>query len=141
MLKIVDNDLFVMDMCLGFGFVVKYVVVLMCEVVFDVVLMVCILMCVFVFEVMGCYVGWIVVVGGFVGEVLGDVLYVILFFEILFDEVVFFVCVKDFVVKYEYCVVVVFEGMCYVDGWFFVEVGGKDVFGYVQFGGVVVIVV
>lgn len=136
--KIIDNDLVVIDICFGFGLVVKYIVVLVCEVVLDVVVMVEIFIKVFVYEVMGCYVGWFVVVVGLVGEGFDDVLYIILLFECVYDEVVFLVKVKVVVECVGYCVVVVFEGIQIVDGCFVVDVGGgKDFFGYIQFGGVV----
>lgn len=83
--KIVDNDLFLIDCCFGFGLVVKYVVILSCEVGYDVVFMVWIFIKIFVFEVMGCYVGWIIVVCGLVVENVGELLYILLFFEVLFD--------------------------------------------------------
>lgn len=140
--KIIDNDLVVIDICFGFGLVVKYIVVLVCEVVLDVVVMVEIFICVFIYEVMGCYVGWLVVVVGLVGNGDDEVLYIILLFECVYDEGVFLVKVKVVVECVGYCVVVVLEGIVIVDGCFVVDVGGgKDLFGYVQLGGVVVYLV
>lgn len=128
--KIVDNDLLIIDVSSGFGLVVKYIVVSCCEVFLDVVSMCVIFIKVFVMEVMGWYVGWIVVSVGFVKDNLDDVFYVILFFEIVFDQKVFFKKVDDIVKKVGYCVIVVFEGVCIVDGIFLVDVGIIDVFGY-----------
>lgn len=45
-------------------------------------------------EVMGCYVGWIVVFGVLVWCEVGDLFYIIVFLEIVFDCFVFFDKVK-----------------------------------------------
>jgi 6-phosphofructokinase 1 len=134
--KTVDNDLPITDTCPGFGSVAKYVAVSTREAALDVASMARTSTRVFILEVMGRHAGWIAAAAGLAGEKEGDPPHIILFPEIPFDEAAFLARVKDCVLRYEYCVVVVSEGAQYADGRFLAEAGGKDAFGHAQLGGV-----
>jgi 6-phosphofructokinase 1 len=134
--KTVDNDLPVTDTCPGFGSVAKYVAVSTREAALDVASMARTSTRVFILEVMGRHAGWIAAAAGLAGETPADAPHVILFPEVPFDEAAFLARVKQCVVDYEYCVVVVSEGARHADGRFLAEAGGKDAFGHSQLGGV-----
>jgi ATP-dependent phosphofructokinase / diphosphate-dependent phosphofructokinase len=134
--KTVDNDLPITDNCPGFGSVAKYVAVSTREAALDVASMARTSTRVFILEVMGRHAGWIAAAAGLAGHTDADAPHVILFPEIPFDEAAFLARVKDSVMRYEYCVVVVSEGARYADGRFLAEAGGKDAFGHAQLGGV-----
>ena len=134
--KTVDNDLPVTDTCPGFGSVAKYVAVSTKEAALDVASMARTSTRVFILEVMGRHAGWIAAASGLAGEAAADAPHVILFPEIPFEEERFLARVKECVLRYEYCVVVVSEGARYADGKFIAETGGKDAFGHAQLGGV-----
>ena len=133
--KTVDNDLPVTDVCPGFGSVAKYVAVSTMEAALDVVSMSRTSTKVFILEVMGRHAGWIAAAGGLAGNVAGDPPHIILFPEVPFDERAFLAKVKDSVEKYEYCVIVVSEGVRRKDGTFLAETGLRDSFGHAQLGG------
>jgi 6-phosphofructokinase 1 len=134
--KTVDNDLPITDTCPGFGSVAKYVAVSTREAALDVASMARTSTRVFILEVMGRHAGWIAAAGGLAGETAAQAPHIILFPEIPFDEAAFLARVKDCVIRYEYCVIVVSEGARYADGRFLAEAGGKDAFGHAQLGGV-----
>jgi 6-phosphofructokinase 1 len=134
--KTVDNDLPVTDCCPGFGSVAKYVAVSIREAGFDVASMAKTSTKVFVMEVMGRHAGWIAAAGGLAQEAPGDAPHVILFPEITFDEGAFLVRVKECVEKYDYCAIVVSEGLRNPEGKFVAEAGTRDAFGHAQLGGV-----
>jgi len=138
--KTVDNDLPVTDNCPGFGSVAKYVAVSTREAALDVLSMAKTSTKVFVLEVMGRHAGWIAAAGGLAGKEPGDAPHIILFPEVPFDEKAFLARVKECVEKYEYCVIVVSEGVQTGDGKFLAEAGTRDAFGHAQLGGVAPVV-
>jgi 6-phosphofructokinase 1 len=138
--KTVDNDLPITDNCPGFGSVAKYVAVSTREAALDVLSMSKTSTKVFVLEVMGRHAGWIAAAGGLAGSKPGDAPHIILFPEIPFDQDAFLRRVKDSVIRYDYCVIVVSEGAHYADGRFLAEAGTRDAFGHAQLGGVAPVV-
>ena len=138
--KTVDNDLPITDNCPGFGSVAKYVAVSIREAAFDVASMAKTSTKIFVLEVMGRHAGWIAAAGGLAAEKKGDAPHIILFPELVFDEVAFLKRVDECVKKYGYCAIVVSEGIKNPEGQFLAEAGGKDSFGHAQLGGVAPVV-
>ena len=134
--KTVDNDLPHTDCCPGFGSVAKYVAVSTLEAGLDVASMARTSTKVFVLEVMGRHAGWIAAAGGLAGAKASQPPHIILFPEIPFVPQEFLDRVKQCVVDYGYCVVVVSEGAAYADGRFVADAGTKDAFGHTQLGGV-----
>jgi 6-phosphofructokinase 1 len=134
--KTVDNDLPVTDVCPGFGSVAKYVAVSTREAALDVASMAKTSTKVFVLEVMGRHAGWIAAAAGLAGATPAEAPHVILFPETPFDEQGFLTKVKHCVERYDYCVVVVSEGVRDPDGRFLAESGTRDAFGHAQLGGV-----
>ena len=134
--KTVDNDLPVTDNCPGFGSVAKYVAVSTMEAALDVASMAKTSTRVFILEVMGRHAGWIAAAGGLAGKDPGSAPHIILFPEVPFDQPRFLERVQECVDRYEYCVVVVSEGLRRPDGRFVAEAGGRDAFGHAQLGGV-----
>ncbi|RMD71575.1 MAG: 6-phosphofructokinase [Gammaproteobacteria bacterium] len=134
--KTVDNDLPITDNCPGYGSVAKYVAVSIREAGFDVASMSRTSTKVFVMEVMGRHAGWIAAAGGVAAEREGDAPQVILFPEVPFDEAAFLAKVEESVRRYDYCAVVVSEGVKNKEGKFLSEAGTRDAFGHVQLGGV-----
>src|ERR1700722_16522396 len=134
--KTVDNDLPHTDCCPGFGSVAKYIAVSTLEAGLDVASMARTSTKVFVLEVMGRHAGWIAAAGGLAGAKASQPPHIILFPEIPFVPQEFLDRVKQCVVDYGYCVVVVSEGAAYADGRFLAEAGTQDAFGHTQLGGV-----
>jgi len=134
--KTVDNDLAVTDNCPGFGSVAKYVAVSVREAGFDVASMAKTSTRVFILEVMGRHAGWIAAAAGLAATQPGDPPHIILFPEVVFDRQRFLARVKECVERYEYCVVVVSEGLKNAEGKFLSEAGTRDAFGHAQLGGV-----
>jgi 6-phosphofructokinase len=134
--KTVDNDLPITDNCPGFGSVAKYVAVSIREAGLDVASMCETSTKVFVMEVMGRHAGWIAGAAGLAAEQEGDAPHIIVFPEIAFDKTAFFSKVKDSVVRFGYCAIVVSEGAHYKDGTFLADQGTRDAFGHAQLGGV-----
>jgi 6-phosphofructokinase 1 len=95
---------------------------------------------IFVMEVMGRHAGWIAAAGGLASEKEGDAPHIILFPEVTFDEDKFLKRVKQTVKKYEYCAIVVSEGVKNSEGKFLAEAGSRDAFGHAQLGGVAPVV-
>jgi ATP-dependent phosphofructokinase / diphosphate-dependent phosphofructokinase len=138
--KTVDNDLPITDNCPGFGSVAKYVAVSIREASFDVASMAKTSTKIFVMEVMGRHAGWIAAAGGIAAEKEGDAPHIILFPEIVFDQEKFLEKVEQTVKKYDYCSIVVSEGVKNNDGKFLAEAGSRDAFGHAQLGGVAPVV-
>lgn len=138
--KTVDNDLPITDTCPGFGSVAKYIAVSIREASFDVASMAKTSTKVFVLEVMGRHAGWIAAAGGLAAEKEGDGPHIILFPEIIFDQAKFLAKVKESVEKYDYCSIVVSEGLKNAEGKFLAEAGSRDAFGHAQLGGVAPVV-
>ena len=134
--KTVDNDLPITDNCPGFGSVAKYVAVSTREAAYDVASMAKTSTKIFVMEVMGRHAGWIAAASGLAAEQEGDAPHIILFPEIAFDQDKFMKQVNRTVKKYDYCVIVVSEGVRYKNGKFLSDSGTKDAFGHAQLGGV-----
>ena len=134
--KTVDNDLPITDNCPGFGSVAKYVAVSIREAGFDVASMAKTSTKVFILEVMGRHAGWIAAAGGLAHEQASDAPHLILFPEIAFDEDAFIARVEDCVTQYDYCAVVVSEGLRTASGDFVSDTGSTDAFGHAQLGGV-----
>ena len=134
--KTVDNDLPVTDNCPGFGSVAKYVAVSTQEAAMDVLSMAKTSTKVFILEVMGRHAGWIAAAGGLAGKNPQDAPHIILFPEIPFKKREFLKRVRECVIKYDYCVIVVSEGAAYANGKFLAEAGTRDAFGHAQLGGV-----
>nr|VFK44496.1 MAG: 6-phosphofructokinase 1 [Candidatus Kentron sp. SD]VFK48608.1 MAG: 6-phosphofructokinase 1 [Candidatus Kentron sp. SD]VFK80530.1 MAG: 6-phosphofructokinase 1 [Candidatus Kentron sp. SD] len=133
--KTIDNDLPITDNCPGFGSVAKYVAVSIREAGFDVASMARTSTKVFVMEVMGRHAGWIAAAGGLAAEKEGDGPHIILFPERKLDEGKFLARVDECVKKYEYCTIVVSEGVQNAEGKFLADAGTKDAFGHAQLGG------
>jgi 6-phosphofructokinase 1 len=133
--KTIDNDLPITDNCPGFGSVAKYVAVSIREAGFDVESMARTSTKVFVLEVMGRHAGWIAAAGGLAAEKEGDTPHIILFPERKLDEERFIARVDECVKKYEYCTIVVSEGVQNAEGAFLADAGTKDAFGHAQLGG------
>jgi 6-phosphofructokinase 1 len=138
--KTVDNDLPVTDNCPGFGSVAKYIAVSTQEAALDVVSMAKTSTKVFVLEVMGRHAGWIAAAGGLAGKNPEDAPHIILFPEVPFKKRAFLKKVRDCVLDYGYCVVVVSEGARFSNGKFLAEAGTRDAFGHAQLGGVASVV-
>jgi len=138
--KTVDNDLPITDNCPGFGSVAKYVAVSIREAGFDVASMAKTSTKIFVMEVMGRHAGWIAAAGGLAAEKEGDAPHIILFPEVSFDEDKFLKKVQQTVKKFDYCAIVVSEGVKNKEGAFLAEAGGRDAFGHAQLGGVAPVV-
>nr|VFJ54894.1 MAG: pyrophosphate-dependent phosphofructokinase [Candidatus Kentron sp. DK]VFJ56611.1 MAG: pyrophosphate-dependent phosphofructokinase [Candidatus Kentron sp. DK] len=133
--KTIDNDLPITDNCPGFGSVAKYVAVSIREAGFDVASMARTSTKVFVMEVMGRHAGWIAAAGGLAREKESDGPHIILFPERKLDEAGFLARVDECVKKYEYCTIVVSEGVQNAEGKFLSDAGVKDAFGHAQLGG------
>jgi len=138
--KTVDNDLPLTDNCPGFGSVAKYVAVSIREAGFDVASMAKTSTKVFVMEVMGRHAGWIAAAGALAAQQDGEAPHIILLPEVPFDEAKFLAKVKATVEQYEFCAIVVSEGVRNADGQFLSEAGGQDAFGHAQLGGVAPII-
>lgn len=134
--KTIDNDLPFTDNSPGFGSVAKYVAVSIKEASMDVASMAATSTKIFVLEVMGRHAGWIASAGGLAAEKEGDAPHLILFPEIPLDTQSFLQRVQATVKKYEYCSIVVSEGVKNPDGSFLSESGLVDAFGHKQLGGV-----
>ncbi|SRR5579883_838781 len=134
--KTVDNDLPFTDNSPGFGSVAKYVAVSIREAGLDVASMALTSTKVFIMEVMGRHAGWIAAAGGLAAEKEGDAPHIILFPEIPLNTEAFLQRVKECVNKYDYCAIVVSEGIKNQDGSFISESGLVDAFGHKQLGGV-----
>ncbi|TAK76283.1 MAG: 6-phosphofructokinase [Gammaproteobacteria bacterium] len=134
--KTVDNDLPFTDNSPGFGSVAKYVAVSIREAGMDVASMALTSTKVFILEVMGRHAGWIAAAGGLAAEQEGDSPHVILFPEIPLNTQAFLQRVQACVKKYDYCSIVVSEGIKNPDGTFISESGLVDAFGHKQLGGV-----
>jgi 6-phosphofructokinase 1 len=138
--KTIDNDLPITDNCPGFGSVAKYVAVSIREAGFDVESMARTSTKVFVLEVMGRHAGWIAAAGGLAKENESEGPHIILFPERYLDEDKFIARVDECVKKYEYCTIVVSEGLHDKDGKFLSDAGTKDAFGHAQLGGVATVI-
>ncbi|GIK35143.1 MAG: pyrophosphate--fructose 6-phosphate 1-phosphotransferase [Gammaproteobacteria bacterium] len=138
--KTVDNDLPITDCCPGFGSVAKYVAVSTREAALDVASMAKTSTRVFILEVMGRHAGWIAAAAGLAGQGAGEPPHIILFPEVPFDRAAFLARVQACVARYEYCVIVVSEGVRNPDGRFLADAGTTDAFGHKQLGGVAAVV-
>lgn len=134
--KTIDNDLPFTDTCPGFGSVAKYVAVSIQEAGLDVASMSSSSTKVFILEVMGRHAGWIAAASGLSAKEENQAPHIILFPEIPFDEKAFCQRVKETVARYDYCAIVVSEGLKDKEGRFLSESGSKDAFGHAQLGGV-----
>jgi 6-phosphofructokinase 1 len=138
--KTVDNDLPFTDNSPGFGSVAKYVAVSIREAGMDVASMALTSTKVFILEVMGRHAGWIAASAGLAAEKEGDSPHIILFPEIPLNPEKFLNRVRECVKKYQYCSIVVSEGVKNSDGHFLSEQGLVDAFGHKQLGGVAPII-
>ena len=138
--KTIDNDLPFTDNSPGFGSVAKYVAVSIREAGMDVASMALTSTKIFVMEVMGRHAGWIAAAGGLAAESEGEAPHIILFPEIPLDQPAFLQRVQECVKRYEYCAIVVSEGLRNPDGSFVAESGLVDAFGHKQLGGVAPVV-
>lgn len=134
--KTIDNDLPFTDNSPGFGSVAKYVAVSIREAGLDVASMALTSTKVFILEVMGRHAGWIAASAGLAAEEDGDSPHIILFPEIPLNTEAFLKRVEATVKKYDYCSIVVSEGVKNPDGTFIAESGLLDAFGHKQLGGV-----
>jgi 6-phosphofructokinase 1 len=134
--KTIDNDLPFTDNSPGFGSVAKYVAVSIREAGMDVASMALTSTKVFILEVMGRHAGWIAAAGGLAAEHDGDSPHIILFPEFPLNTETFLKRVQECVEKYDFCSIVVSEGVKNPDGTFISESGLVDAFGHKQLGGV-----
>lgn len=134
--KTIDNDLPFTDNSPGFGSVAKYVGVSIREAGLDVASMALTSTKVFILEVMGRHAGWIAASAGLAAQEDGDSPHIILFPEIPLNSEAFLKRVEATVKKYDYCSIVVSEGVKNPNGTFIAESGLLDAFGHKQLGGV-----
>jgi 6-phosphofructokinase 1 len=95
---------------------------------------------VFVLEVMGRHAGWIAAASGLAADATTEIPLVILFPEVTFHKERFLAKVSALVRQFDYCTVVVSEGVRNPDGSFLADQGLKDAFGHPQLGGVAPVV-
>jgi len=133
--KTVDNDLPFTDNSPGFGSVAKYVAVSIREAGLDVASMSRTSTKVFILEVMGRHAGWIAASSGLAAETEGESPHIILFPEIPLNSAALLARVKQCVDKYDFCSIVVSEGVKNAEGDFISESGLVDAFGHKQLGG------
>lgn len=133
--KTIDNDLPFTDNSPGFGSVAKYVAVSIREAGLDVASMALTSTKIFILEVMGRHAGWIAAAGGLAAAEEGDSPHIILFPEIPLNTETFLARVKECVIKFGYCSIVVSEGVKNAEGSFISESGLVDAFGHKQLGG------
>src|ERR1700691_5951276 len=138
--KTLDNDLPHTDCCPGFGSVAKYVAVSTLEGALDVASMARTSTKVFVLEVMGRHAGWIAAAAGLAGRRARLAPPNIFVSETALDQVRFLERVRQCVINYGHCVIVVSEGVKTADGKFLADAGTKDAFGHTQLGGVAPVV-
>jgi ATP-dependent phosphofructokinase / diphosphate-dependent phosphofructokinase len=134
--KTIDNDLPLTDHSPGFGSVAKYVAVSIREAGMDIASMSLTSTKVFILEVMGRHTGWIAAASGLAAEQEGDAPHLILFPEIPLDTDAFLERVRTCIETYDYCAIVVSEGLKNQAGTFLSESGLTDAFGHQQLGGV-----
>lgn len=134
--KTVDNDLPFTDNSPGFGSVAKYVATSTLEAGLDVAGMASTSTKVFILEVMGRHAGWIAASSALAANDTTQPPHIILLPEVPFNQQAFLKKVKQCVEQFEYCVIVVSEGVRNPDGQFLSESGTKDAFGHAQLGGV-----
>ncbi|HVE44261.1 MAG TPA: 6-phosphofructokinase [Gammaproteobacteria bacterium] len=134
--KTIDNDLPFTDNSPGFGSVAKYVAVSIREAGMDVASMSRTSTKVFILEVMGRHAGWIAAAGGLAAQEEGDAPHIILLPEVPLNVEAFLAKVQACVKKYDYCAIVVSEGVKNADGTFIADSGLVDAFGHKQLGGV-----
>ena len=134
--KTVDNDLPFTDNSPGFGSVAKYVAVSIREASLDVASMAKSSTKIFVMEVMGRHAGWIAAASGLAAQKTGDAPHLILLPEVPFDQAAFLKRVDGCVKQYDYCAIVVSEGVKNAEGSYISESGLVDAFGHKQLGGV-----
>ncbi len=133
--KTIDNDLPFTDTCPGFGSVAKYVAISTREAAMDVASMCGTSTKVFILEVMGRHAGWIAGASALAAETVAEAPHIILFPEIIFNEIKFLKRVKQTVERYGYCVVVASEGVRSNKYNLLSEQGTSDAFGHAQLGG------
>ncbi len=134
--KTIDNDLPFTDACPGFGSVAKYVAISTKEAGFDVASMAASSTKVFILEVMGRHAGWIAAASCLAAEKAEEPPHIILLPEVAFEPERFLAKVRQCVDHYDYCVIVVSEGIRNKEGQFLSDAGLKDAFGHAQLGGV-----
>ncbi len=134
--KTVDNDLAITDNCPGFGSAAKYIAVSIKEAGLDIASMAATSTKVFVMEVMGRHAGWIAAASGLARQTPEHAPHIILFPEVPFDAERFLKKVDESVKRYQFCAVVVSEGLRDDTGQFISKVGLTDAFGNQQLGGV-----
>ena len=134
--KTVDNDLPITDVCPGFGSVAKYIAVSTREASLDVASMAKTSTKVFVLEVIGRHAGWIAAAGALASTKDLEIPILVLFPEIVFDQLKFLARVDEMVKRHGYCSIVVSEGVKGPDGKFLSDQGLRDAFGHAQLGGV-----
>ena len=134
--KTVDNDLPHTDNCPGFGSVAKYVGVSVREAGLDIASMCETSTKIFILEVMGRHAGWIAAAAGLASEKEENPPHIILFPEVPFVKTRFLARVKQCVKKYNYCVIVVSEGLKNKRGQLLTATNSNDAFGHKQLGGV-----
>lgn len=134
--KTIDNDLPFTDNSPGFGSVAKYVAVSIREAGLDVASMALTSTKVFILEVMGRHAGWIAAAGGLAAETERESPHIILFPEKPLHPERFIRRVQECVQKYDFCSIVVSEGVKNENGEFISDSGLTDAFGHKQLGGV-----
>jgi len=109
--KTIDNDLPHTDSCPGYGSVIKYCAATVMEVATDVSSMATEEGSCCIIEVMGRAAGWITAGTVLAKRTPADAPHITLFPEIAFEEEKFLARVKETVEAYNYCIVVVGEGL------------------------------
>lgn len=130
--KTIDNDLPHTDFCPGFGSVAKYTAIATLEASMDIKSMCASSTKVFIYEVMGRHTGWIAASS----KLSKITALIILLPEVPLDLHALFKEIKQKILKFGYCSIVVSEGVKDQNNKFLVDSDNVDSFGHLQLGGV-----
>ena len=133
--KTIDNDLPITDNSPGFGSTAKYIATSVKEVSLDIKSMYKTSTKIFILEVMGRNTGWIAASSALANNNRADGPHIILFPEVPFNKENFLRSVKKFIEKYNFCIVIVSEGIK-LKNYLYNDNISKDSFGHEQLGGV-----
>jgi 6-phosphofructokinase len=136
--KTIDNDLVITDNCPGFGSVAKYIITSIIEASYDIASMHKTSTKVFIMEVMGRNAGWIAASSGLASNNKNKSPHLILFPEIIFDEIKFLKLVEKNITENGYCVIVASEGIKNKEGQLITSSNVIDAFGHHMLGGVAI---
>lgn len=133
--KTIDNDIPHIDSSPGFGSVAKYVATSIAQAGLDVKSMSCNSTKVFILEVMGRHTGWIAAASGLAQTTKELSPHIILMPEVPLQPAVLLKQVAQTVKEFDFCTIVVAEGVRYADETTFRNKEHTDAFGHAQLGG------